>query len=237
MEQQFSSGYELSGTNVGRLWEGVFFVMQARAARALSWNCPEVAEACKHPFAFLPTYRAAVATAVSRAAMARPSSDAAHSVNSGYLNLFLPFWWEHVLLRGRLNETDAARMVKELLARKPPPAPTLPAPAPAPPAAAFAHPAPPAPRPPAPRQQAPPSAVCKPISPLIVGTDIGLNIPYGRTCACAVSTAFPGRQHRPFECPIRLHATLGNCPGWTPAGARIPAFWNGDVLTPACRAD
>jgi hypothetical protein len=26
MEQQFSSGHELSGTNVGRLWEGVSFV-------------------------------------------------------------------------------------------------------------------------------------------------------------------------------------------------------------------
>ena len=58
-------------------------------------------------------------------------------------------------------------------------------------------------------------------------------------CTCAISVAFPGRLHRNFECPIRLHATYNNlnCPGWTSAGARIPACWNGDVLTPACRAE
>ncbi len=65
METQFGSSHELSGTNVGSLWEGVTFVMQARAARALSWNCPEVADACKDQSASLPTYRAAVATAFS----------------------------------------------------------------------------------------------------------------------------------------------------------------------------
>jgi hypothetical protein len=72
----------------------------------------------------------------------------------------------------------------------------------------------------------------------MVGTNIGLNIPtYNRGCSCAVSTAYNGRIHHPFECPIKYHATLGACPGWTAAGARIPACWNGDDLTDACRAE
>ena len=76
----------------------------------------------------------------------------------------------------------------------------------------------------------------RPISTLIVGTDIGLPIPIAGTgCTCAISVAFPGRLHRNFECPIKLHATFHQCPGWTPAGTRIPSGWNGDVLTPACR--
>ena len=71
-----------------------------------------------------------------------------------------------------------------------------------------------------------------------MGTDIALPIPAAGTgCTCAVSVAFPGRYHRNFECPLRLHSTFGNCPGWTAAGARIPDCWNGDVLTAACRTE
>jgi hypothetical protein len=149
-------------------------------------------------------------------------------------------------------------MVKELLSRVPPPAyapPPAQAPAPAPasgsaPALAPAMaplPAPPfypppgfpAPGPPAAQYRAPQQTpfLGQPIAPLIVGADIGIDILNGRACVCAIAAAFPGRTHRPFECPIRLHATFGRCPGWTAAGARIPASWNGENLTPACRAE
>ena len=77
----------------------------------------------------------------------------------------------------------------------------------------------------------------QPIASLVVGTDIGNDIPGGRPCVCAIATAFTGHAHRPFECPIRLHATFGRCPGWTAAGACIPASWNGKNFTPACRAE
>ena len=78
----------------------------------------------------------------------------------------------------------------------------------------------------------------KPISPVIIGSDIGLNIPsFNRGCLCPISTAFPGRIHSPFECPIKYHATLSGCPGWTAVSTRIPACWNGDDLTDACRAE
>ncbi len=50
----------------------------------------------------------------NRSVQGRPS-DMTHSVNSTYLNVFLPFWWEPVLLRGRLEEADAAKVVKGLL--------------------------------------------------------------------------------------------------------------------------
>ena len=42
MSDCFATDHELSGTNVNRLWEGVSFVMQDRAAQAKSWGCPEV---------------------------------------------------------------------------------------------------------------------------------------------------------------------------------------------------
>ena len=264
----FATDHELSGTNVNRLWEGVSFVMQDRAAQAKSWGCPEVADACQAQYDALPPYRAALATAISRAAAAQAPEEVARSVNSAYLNLFLPFWWEHVLLRGRLDEAAAGKKVKEMTtpAATPAPAPAPPAPMPAlPPAMPYPGPPPPyfpppnfypplpaaAPGPPAapapwlapnaPPRPAGPRAprgpfVGRPISTLIVGTDIGLPIPIAGTgCTCAISVAFPGRLHRNFECPIKLHATFHQCPGWTPAGTRIPACWNGDVLTPACR--
>ena len=77
----------------------------------------------------------------------------------------------------------------------------------------------------------------QPIAPLIVGADIGIDIPGGRPCVCPISVAFPGRSHRPFECPIRIHASFGRCPGWTAAGALIPASWKGEDLTAACWAE
>jgi hypothetical protein len=158
-----------------------------------------------------------------------------------YLSFFLPSWWEHVLLRSRLDEAEAAKTSKEILSRPPPP-PYVPK---APPPAPVAQ-RPPARQPGQPSgqgqgRQAPRAAgqfLGKPISPVIVGSDIGLNIPtFSRGCLCPISTAFPGRLHRPFECPIKYHAALGACPDWTAAGARIPACWNGDDLTDACRAE
>jgi hypothetical protein len=210
--------------------------MQARAARASAWGCPEVELACKEQYESLPAYRAAVAASVSRVASALPPCDGARMVNSAYLSFFLPFWWEHVLLRSRLDEADAAKASKEILSRPAPPPYVPPAPPPAP-----AAPRPPARQPGPPPGQAPRPAgpfLGKPIYPVIVGTDIGLNIPtFGRGCLCPISAAFPGRIHRPFECPIKYHAALGACPGWTAAGTRIPACWNGDDLTDACRAE
>jgi hypothetical protein len=41
--------------------------------------------------------------------------------------------------------------------------------------------------------------------------------------------------HSAYKFPLQI--SFGNCPGWTAAGARIPACWNGDVLTTACRAE
>ncbi len=90
IEADFGSAHELSGTNVNRLWKGVLFVMQARAARATTWGCPEVELACKEQYEALPAYQAAVAASVSRAASALPACDGARSVNSAYLSFFLP---------------------------------------------------------------------------------------------------------------------------------------------------
>jgi hypothetical protein len=121
MEGCFNNGHELSSTNVNRLWEGVSFVMQARATRAATWGCAEVADACRAQYEALSSYRAAIATAVSRVASAFSAAETARNKNTVYLNIFVPFWWEHVLLRARLEEADVTRVIKELLARLPPP--------------------------------------------------------------------------------------------------------------------
>ena len=127
----------------------------------------------------------------------------------------------------------------------PTPAPWVP-PAPAPvtmPPQPLATPPPlPGPTPPPPAPGAPqPNKVgfCgKPYSPLICGNNHGLTAPLScRLCSCAISRAYPGRIHYPFECPIRLHTQRGSCPGWTAAGLRIPASWAGDDITPACQAE
>ncbi len=83
-----------------------------------------------------------------------------------------------------------------------------------------------------------PPYIGKPVSALIVGNNLGLAvIAHGRLCSCSISVAFPGRAHRPFECPIKYHTLKGQCPGWTPAGTRIASCWVGDDRTPDCRAD
>ncbi len=53
--RSFCDAYEISSTNVSRLWDGVTFIMQARAARSLSWGCPEVATACQEQLDALPS--------------------------------------------------------------------------------------------------------------------------------------------------------------------------------------
>jgi hypothetical protein len=114
MEGCFNNGHDLSGTNVNRLWEGVSFVMQARAASTC--GCTEVADACRAQYEALAPYRAALAPAVSRSVAAFNAAETARNVNTAYLHIFVPFWREHVLLCARLEETDrdATRIVKEL---------------------------------------------------------------------------------------------------------------------------
>jgi hypothetical protein len=36
---------------------------------------------------------------------------------------------------------------------------------------------------------------------------------------------------------VRLHQLKGACPGWTPAGLRIPSAWAGDNITTATQAE
>ncbi len=95
--------------------------MQARAACATTSGCAEVADACRAQYKALATYCASIATAVSRAVTAFNAAETARNVNTAYLNIFVPFWLEHVLLRARLEQADAARVVKELLASPSPP--------------------------------------------------------------------------------------------------------------------
>ncbi len=112
MENHFGGAHEISGTNVSSLWDGVSFIMQARAARSASWDCPEVENACREQYEALPTYRAAVASSISKSATALSLPCAVRAVNTAYLQLFLPFWWEHVLLRSRLDDAGYAATVR-----------------------------------------------------------------------------------------------------------------------------
>ena len=94
------------------------------------------------------------------------------------------------------------------------------------------------PAPPAAGGGARPLYVGKPLSSLVIGDKLGLVLPsYTRHCTCAISRSFPGKTHFVFECPIRYHATRGQCPGWTAAGLRIPTSWAGDDLTAATQAE
>jgi hypothetical protein len=78
----------------------------------------------------------------------------------------------------------------------------------------------------------------KTISALVCGNNFGTTISTNlRYCACAVSRAFPGRTHYPFECPLRYHTHHGRCPGWTAAGIRVPGAWAGDDITTATQAE
>jgi hypothetical protein len=105
--------------------------MRIRAARAATWNVAEVSTACRTQADGLQAYRAAIASALALASAAYPDAEAARFVNKAYLEFFLPFWWEHVLLRSALDEEKAAAEVKLILA-PPTPAPAAPAAAPAP---------------------------------------------------------------------------------------------------------
>ena len=94
------------------------------------------------------------------------------------------------------------------------------------------------PLPPTPTLGQRPVFVGKPISTLVCGKNLGFAVhTQSHTCTCAISRAFPGQVHYPFECPIKYHTLRGSCPGWTSAGQRIPTAWAGDDITPACQAD
>ena len=249
---------ELSGSLVDTLWTGASVVLDLRAERATRWNCPEVLSACVKQRDDLAAYRTAVAKAVAR--LADPSSPTvtARNINTAYLQFFLPFWTEHILGKARLDETAAAKEVKSIMAETPVVAnpPAAPPPALAPPAyippAHYYFPPPPPPGfpqhpagwhhpPPPPALPSPQKArrfAGKPISPLIIGTTLGVQATKpGKRCHCAVHAAFPGREHFSFECPMAYHLLHGTCPGWTAAGARIPSCWTGDDITPTCRTE
>ncbi len=134
---------ELSGTMVNQLWAAVIYVMTIRADRSATYGVPKVEADCRRQLAELTAYRAAIAAAVARAADYADHGSGPHPINIAYLNFFLPFWWEHVLLRPRLHDAaavaDQATKILKLSAVlapaiTPPPAPTpaLPAPAPTP---------------------------------------------------------------------------------------------------------
>jgi hypothetical protein len=155
MRLNFAGPWELSSTHVNHLWMGVIFVMTHRAARALEWAVPEVELACRQQLADLTAYRASVAAVIARVSSAYSGGDVARSVNRTYLLFFLPFWWEHVLLRGALAQEDLEKEARALLQPAhptpdyappaPPPPPPAPPPAPLPPPyhAPTAHPWPP----------------------------------------------------------------------------------------------
>jgi hypothetical protein len=157
MLSAFAKDQELSCTIVSRLWNGVTFVMRIRAARATTWNVPEVSMACRAQADGLRAYRAAIASALAMASAAYPDAEAARFVtfvNKAYLEFFLPFWWEHILLRSALDEEKAAAEVKLVLAS---PSPTPPTPAAAPVQPTPPTPAPlPLPTPPLPHGTPPP---------------------------------------------------------------------------------
>ncbi len=56
-----------------------------------------------------PAYRSAVASVINRVARAYAGADIPRAVNRAYLQFFLPFWWEHILERGRLDEPAAEK--------------------------------------------------------------------------------------------------------------------------------
>jgi hypothetical protein len=132
MRLNFAGPWELSSTHVNHLWMGVIFVMTHRAARALEWAVPEVELACRQQLADLTAYRASVAAVIARVSSAYSGGDVARSVNRTYLLFFLPFWWEHVLLRGALAPDVLEKEAKALL-HPVPPEPELVHPAPVPP--------------------------------------------------------------------------------------------------------
>ena len=131
--QAFGGQHELGSTSVNNLWSAVTFIMTLRAARSAHWNVPEVEEACRAQLDALPAYRSAVANVAARLAAAYDHAEAARQINKCYAAFFLPFWWEHILLRGVLDPTEHKRIIdgpSTAPAHAPPPVPV-----PAPPAA------------------------------------------------------------------------------------------------------
>ncbi len=127
-------------------------------ARALEWMVPEVERACHQQLADLTTYRASVAAVIACVSSAHTGGDVARSVKRAYLLFFLPFWWEHVLLRGALAPDDLEKEAKALRGALAPDDLEKEAKAllqPVQPAPEFAPPAPPPP-PPAPAPALPP---------------------------------------------------------------------------------
>jgi hypothetical protein len=107
----FVSDSEPSGTHVDYIWAGATFIMQQRAARSDAWSSPEVSAACHKQLQDLPRYRAAIAAYVVQMATISANTQAS-TINTAYLNFFLPFWWEHILGRARLDVADAEREAK-----------------------------------------------------------------------------------------------------------------------------
>ena len=140
--QAFGGDHEIGSTSVNNLWSAVTFIMNLRASRSSHWGVPEVEEACRAQLDALPAYRSAVANVAARFATAFDPPEAARQINKCYAAFFLPFWWEHILLRGVLDATEHKRLVDNLSTA---PAPALaPAPAPAPPPVPPAYAIPPA---------------------------------------------------------------------------------------------
>ena len=273
----FAADGELSGSHVDNLWRGAHFIFTVRAARSATWGVPEVETACNEQLSSLSAYRSAVASVINRVARAYAGVDIPRAVNRAYLQFFLPFWWEHILERGRLDASAAEKQVTLILSPRAAPAPAVAAapvapaqpaapppltpapwpfppppvyhylpPAPLPPyppptgATPYPRPAPPhaGPTPPHPPQRGGPTTLFagKPLAPVIVGNNFGIEPPAGsKPCTCAISRKFPGRMHRAFECPFRYFTVCGSCPGWTPTGDRDPASWLGDDITAACQ--
>ncbi len=124
--QSFGADAEIGSTSVNNLWSAVTFVMTLRATRSHYWGVAEVEEACRAQLDALPAYRSAVANVAARLATSYDMPEAARQINKCYAAFFLPFWWEHILLRGVLEPAEHKRIV-DGLAPAPAPAP-LPAP-------------------------------------------------------------------------------------------------------------
>jgi hypothetical protein len=85
--------------------------MTLRATRSHYWGVTEVEEACRSQLDALPAYRSAVAIVAARLATAYDMSEAARQINKCYAAFFVPFWWEHILLRGVLEPLEHKRIV------------------------------------------------------------------------------------------------------------------------------
>ena len=127
--------------------------------------------ACNEQLSSLPAYRSAVASVINRVARAYAGVDIPRGVNRAYLQFFLPFWWEHILERGRLVKPAAEKQVTLILSPR-----TIPAPAAAAVPIATAQPAAPPHPTSAPWPYPPPPAFhfLPPHMPLIGGNNFGI---------------------------------------------------------------